>query len=693
MRVRDVVSAGILAALGIVGSAHLAAAQDWPPVTDEEKALKDCPQQPGAPAVFLNREETTSHRTWTTSCYYRLKILTSAGRERANIEVPAFRGWYKVADLKARVVRPDGTSVPFNGQVFDKTVLRTGGIKVTVKTIALPEVDVGSIIDYRYRLVPDNEKMSGKDQDALEELFGQSGKPEEGGIDTAEGILFFPVATWDVQADLFTRRARFGYEPSQYLGTALAEWTRKVMIFSWVTRWLPGAAPSGGRELVQLELANIPAFEPEELMPPEGSQRQEVRLFYVAGTVGSPDVYWREESENWRRGLDKFMGKTGTAPAEARKTVAGLGDPEAKIRALYERAQKIKNELRQDEDRPEAQGARDQEQPQRRRRPQEQLRAAQRHHQDLRRPGRGGRPAGPDRARVRPGRQALRAEPLRSLHPVRYGAGRDPGRRDGPFLRSGHALLPAGAHPLEMHVHEHARSDQGPAFRRQGARENAGRHARAGPHPARGRPPDGRRRQPGRNGHGPLRGTGGTEAAARPSHGRCRHREERPGSGVGRAPAGGHEDRSPEPGEPQELRGRCRGRLRCHRAPAGHGRRRPDVLPVSPLFGVSRDSLRHAQRKLPLSFPYPYRESDDIVISLPEGTKVEAVPAPRSESGDWFDHSLSCAVENGTTLHVRREVTLKRCDYPAALYGSVRTFFDRVRAADEEPVMLSPAKK
>jgi hypothetical protein len=225
MRVRDIVSAGILAALGIVGSAHWAAAQDWPPVTDEEKALKDCPQQPGAPAVFLYREETTSHRTWTTSCYYRLKILTSAGRERANIEVPAFRGWYKVADLKARVVRPDGTSVPFEGQVFDKTVLRTGGIKVTVKTIALPEVDVGSIIDYRYRLVPDNEKMSGKDQDALEELFGQSGKPEEGGIDTAEGILFFPVATWDVQADLFTRRARFGYEPSQYLGTALAEWT------------------------------------------------------------------------------------------------------------------------------------------------------------------------------------------------------------------------------------------------------------------------------------------------------------------------------------------------------------------------------------------------------------------------------------------------------------------------------------
>jgi hypothetical protein len=72
--------------------------------------------------------------------------------------------------------------------------------------------------------------------------------------------------------------------------------------------------------------------------------------------------------------------------------------------------------------------------------------------------------------------------------------------------------------------------------------------------------------------------------------------------------------------------------------------------------------------------------------------KVEAVPAPRVETGDWFDHSLSCTAENGTTLHVRREITLKRCDFPAALYGSVRAFFDRVRAADDERVVLAAAK-
>ena len=694
MRVRDIVSAGILAALGIVGSAHWAAAQDWPPVTDEEKALKDCPQQPGAPAVFLYREETTSHRTWTTSCYYRLKILTSAGRERANIEVPAFRGWYKVADLKARVVRPDGTSVPFEGQVFDKTVLRTGGIKVTVKTIALPEVDVGSIIDYRYRLVPDNEKMSGKDQDALEELFGQSGKPEEGGIDTAEGILFFPVATWDVQADLFTRRARFGYEPSQYLGTALAEWTQKVMIFSWVTRWLPGAAPSGGRELVQLELANIPAFEPEELMPPEGSQRQEVRLFYVAGTVGSPDVYWREEGENWRRGLDKFMGKTGTAPAEARKTVAGLGDPEAKIRALYERAQKIKN-------------------------------------------------LSYDRTKTGRKRKELGIKSNRSVADVlknNYGLRSD-------ITRTFAALAAAVGLPARI-VRVSARDDKlfelnlfglYTQFDTELAVIQVGGTDRFYD-PATPYCPPGLipwkctstsmldpTKDPPSVAKAPAKTPAGTpEQALIRREAALRMDAEGNLAGTVTVRFGGQEglkrrlahltddadtvkkDLEAELGgllpagtkivlqSLENLRSSADEVVAAFDVtvpPLATGAGDRTLLPVSPLFGVSRDSLRHAQRKLPLSFPYPYRESDDIVISLPEGTKVEAVPAPRSESGDWFDHSLSCAVENGTTLHVRREVTLKRCDYPAALYGSVRTFFDRVRAADEEPVMLSPAKK
>lgn len=671
-----------------------AVAQDWPPVTDQEKALTDCPRQPGAAAVVLYREEVVSHRTWTVSCFYRLKVLTPAGRERANIEIPVYKGWYKVADMKARVVRPDGTAAPYKGRVFEKTVLRAGGIRVTVKSFALPDVEIGSIIDYGYRLVPDDEKISGKGQEILEELFGRSWKPEEGGIDTEKGILFFPVTTWDVQADLFTLRARFGYEPSRQLGIALAEWSQRAMSFSWATRWLPGVEPSGDHEFVQFDLANIAAFEPEEFMPPESSQRQEVRLFYIAGTAGSPSAYWRDESQNWIRGLEKFMQKTGAAAVEARKAVAGLDDPEAQVLALYERAQRIKN-LSYDRTKP----------------PRKRKELGIRDNRSV--------------ADVLKNNYGLRSDITRTFAALAASAGfpsrvvRVASRDDKLFELNQFDLY--SQFDTELAVVQVGGTDRfyDPATplcppglipwkcTSTSMLDPAGDPPSAAKMPA--KTPDGT----------PEQARVRREVALRlAAEGRL--------TGTIKVRFGGQEGlrlkldhlTADEDTMKKDLEAELGGIL-----PAGamitlqgveNLKNAADevvasfevtlpplttnagdrtLLPASPILGVYRDSLRHAQRKHPLSFPHPYWESDDIVISLPEGMRIEAFPAPRNESQDGLEHSLSCAAEDGTTLRVRREFKLKTCDHPVTFYDSVRAFFDRVRAADEERVVLAVAKR
>jgi len=671
-----------------------AAAQDWPPVTDQERALTDCPRQPGAPAVILYREEVLSHRTWTVTCFYRLKVLTPAGRERANIEIPVYKGWYKVADMKARVVRPDGTVEPYKGRVFEKTVLRAGGIRVTVKTFTLPEVDVGSIIDYGYRLVPDDEKITGKGQEILEELFGRSWKPEEGGIDTEKGILFFPVATWDVQADLFTLRARFGYEPSRRLGIALAEWSQRAMIFSWATRWLPGAEPSGDQEFVQVELTNIAAFEPEELMPPESSLRQEVRLFYIAGKAGSPNVYWQEESQNWVTGLDKFMQRTGTAAAEARKAVAGLEDPEARVLALYERAQKIKNlsydRTKTPRKRKEL-GLKDN------RSVADVLKNNYGLRSDITRvfaalaasagfPARVVRVASRDDKLFELNMFDLYSQFDTELAVVRVGGADrfyDPAT---PFCPPGlipwkctstSMLDPAGDPPSALRM---------PAKTPAGTPEQARIHREASLR---------------MDAEGGLTGTvkvrfGGQEGLRL----RLDHlaadadtvKKDLEAELGGILPAGAKVallDVENLRNAADEVVATFEVTLPPMTTSAGDRA----FLPASPILGVNRDALRHAQRKHPLSFPHPYWESDDIAISLPEGMRIEAIPAPRSESWDGMEHSLSCAAENGTTLRVQREFKLKTCDHPVTFYDSIRAFFDRVRAAGEERVVLTEVKR
>ena len=94
----------------------LSAQKPWPPISPEEMAMNDCPQQPGIAAICLYYEKTTAHEYDEISIFKRLKIFTPAGREFANIEIPYFRGWYIVKDLEARVVPAQGQPRPFTAR-------------------------------------------------------------------------------------------------------------------------------------------------------------------------------------------------------------------------------------------------------------------------------------------------------------------------------------------------------------------------------------------------------------------------------------------------------------------------------------------------------------------------------------------------------------------------------------------------
>jgi hypothetical protein len=691
MRLRDIISAGILILFSIGGIALPAAAQEWPPITDEEKALKDCPQQPGAPAVILYREETTSHRTWTASYFYRLKILTPAGRDYANIEIPGFYGW-KATDLKARVVRPDGTPVPYTGPVFEKTALSAGRVKITVKTFALPDVDAGSIIEYGYKLVPD-EKASSKGQVVLDDIFETSGKPEEGGIDGEAGILFFPVLRWEIQANLFTLKAVFNYEPSPWFGTALAEYSQMPVIFSWFKRWVPNAEPSGDNKLITLGLRNIPAFEPEELMPPEITERAEVRLFYIAATMATPDDYWRAESQNWQKGLAKFMSKPGTAAGEAAKAVFGLTDPEAKIQALYERAQKIKN-LSYDKA------------------------VTARKRREL------GIKDNRSVADVFKTNRGLRSDITRTFAAMAGSAGfparvvRVVTRDDKLFDANACGLY--GQFDCELAVltidgkdrfYDPATPFCPPGVLRWACTSTAMLDPTQGPPSVLKKPamtPAGTSEQAltrreislQLDAEGNLTGTarvhfGGQEGLVR----RLDHLnddavtvkkdlEEELG---GILPEGAKATlKSVENLKTSADEVVADFEITLPGLATRSGERM--FLPSSPLLGPKQHPFRHAARKIRISFPYPYQVSDDIVISLPAGMTVETVPAPKTETRAGFEYALSSAVENGTSLHVRRDFKLKKCDFLISDYAGIRAFFDRVRAADEEQVVLSAKK-
>jgi hypothetical protein len=124
------------------------------PVSPEELKMTSEPQAPGAAAIILYRQvdRDDNGRTSHEEDYFRIKILTEEGRKHADIEIPFLKGEGNVVNIRARTIRPDGSIVNFDRKAFEKSLVKRSGFKYLAKTFTLPDVQVGSIIEYYYTL-------------------------------------------------------------------------------------------------------------------------------------------------------------------------------------------------------------------------------------------------------------------------------------------------------------------------------------------------------------------------------------------------------------------------------------------------------------------------------------------------------------------------------------------------------------
>lgn len=124
--------------------------QDWGKVSAEELSLTGIKEDPEADAVILfDRGEiiTTSDFNMIFKRHRRIKILTEQGKEQADIKVYYWHDNH-VLDLEAQSFLPSGKKTKLaGGAIFDQ---EAGDYKI--KTFAIPAVEVGSVIEYRYEI-------------------------------------------------------------------------------------------------------------------------------------------------------------------------------------------------------------------------------------------------------------------------------------------------------------------------------------------------------------------------------------------------------------------------------------------------------------------------------------------------------------------------------------------------------------
>jgi Domain of Unknown Function with PDB structure (DUF3857) len=248
-----------ISALPAVASSALAcvaAAGDWLPATPDELHMTSEPKAPRAPAIYLDYQVDRDDHASQEMDYARIKILTEEGRKYGDVAIRFDENQESISAIEARTTHPDGSIVKFDGKVYDTPIVKGHGLRYMAKTFTIPDVQLGSIIEYRYR-------RRGRDVGFVHYVYNSH---------------------WILNHALFIRHGKFTLQPDPHFTIA----------WSWPQGLPDGSGqPEKKRGLIQLETHDVPAFVTEEYMPPEDALKQRVDFMYIDGDAPTDvDKFW-----------------------------------------------------------------------------------------------------------------------------------------------------------------------------------------------------------------------------------------------------------------------------------------------------------------------------------------------------------------------------------------------------------------
>jgi hypothetical protein len=276
----------------------------WLPVTDAERALKTplVDKDAGIEALFWRvhvRDEVKGGGDIRRVFYHyiRLKIFDEKGAERAaTIDLP-FSGKASILNVAGRTIKADGTEVELKkDSVYERDLVRAGSLRVRVKSFAMPGVEPGAIVEYRWQEV----------DSAVRSLYIRAQFQRE-----------FPV-----------QKVTYFFAP---VSRALTGYRMSIMAFHCTLP--PFQTDRDGFQWFTLE--NLPAFKEEPLMPGEPNVRAWGLIFYSNQDHSDPEKYWSDVGrEEYNRYLKPALKANGEIKQAAATATAGAKTDEEKVRAL-----------------------------------------------------------------------------------------------------------------------------------------------------------------------------------------------------------------------------------------------------------------------------------------------------------------------------------------------------------------------
>ncbi len=635
----------------VVLGGSTALASDWfRPVSADELKMTSEPMAPGAPAIILYRQvdRDDSLESGREVNYYRIKILTEEGRKYADVEIPFLKGsGANITNVKARTIRPDGSIVNFEGKPFEKSIVKAKGVKYMAKTFTMPDVEVGSIIEYTY-----TEEMP--------------------------SFLVFD-SHWILSDELFTKNASFSLKPSPGLGCR------------WSWHALPPEAEKPKQDsshIIRLSAKNIPAFRTEDYMPPENEMKSRVDFTYsYENAEADEQKFWSNTGKKWNTSLENFVGKRKAMEQAVATIVSSNDTPQQKLEKIYAKVQQLRNiSFEQEKSEQEA-----------KRQKQKELNSVE----DVWKQGYGSgvqltwlflglaRAAGFD------------ASPVWVSDRRHYffsPASEDDGKLntnvvlvklDGKdlYLDPGSALVPFGMLPWSETGVQGLRLDKdgGSWVKTWLPESDVSRIDRKANLKI--------------NEGGDLEGfvtftfTGLEAVRLRLDElhadeaARKKYLEEIVQEQI---PVASEVELSNKPDWTSSTATFvAEYKVKVPRWMSGAGRRA--LVPVGIFTATEKHVFDHAEREHPIYFDFPYERHDDITLTLPVGFQVGNVPSPQTLGGGQSAIGYQFkAAKDGANLKLNRDLRVDFILLDPKYYPTVRSFFQSVRTSDEEQVILQP---
>jgi hypothetical protein len=293
-----------LFSLILVCSQTIFAGDEWRAITPAELQMKTAKVESDADAeaIFWEVRIDDSTENLVMKHYVRVKVFTERGREKySKVDIPFVKG-VKIKEIMARVIKPDGSIVELSKtDIFEREIAKTDKVKVKAKSFAVPNIEPGVIVEYRYQ-----------------EVYPRS---------SANNMRMI------FQHDIPIQNITYYFKP--------ADNTRYLTFNMDENKFIKDK-----NGFYRATMENVPAIKAEAQMPPEDEVRSWLVLYYTDDLKGDSTDFWSRAGGYIVRIWEiKDTLKPGKElKAAATQIAAGAATPEEQIAKIYDFCKtKIKN--------------------------------------------------------------------------------------------------------------------------------------------------------------------------------------------------------------------------------------------------------------------------------------------------------------------------------------------------------------